>query len=526
MQRAAVSYLPPQPMKNTTGTTLSVWQPGVEMPVTQTLNKNITTDVCVVGAGISGLTTAYLLAKEGKKVVVLDSGEICGGETSRTTAHLSWALDDRFSTLIKVFGKAQALLAYQSHHEAIKKIEDIIKHENIQCDYQRLPGYLFLGATDTEDQLDEELAACRELGIMEVVKLKHCPVPSLGEGPCLLFPDQAQFHPVKYLAVLSRYILGHGGEIYTNSHVHEFDTGLVHRAITSNGFAVTANHLVVCTNSPVIDQVTMHTKQAPYRTYVIGARIPKGSIPTALYWDDSDPYHYVRLCTVAGEENMESEILIVGGEDHKTGQNKEDDPNERFNCLEEWTRRKFPMIQDVVFRWSGQVLEPVDFMGFIGRNPGDSKTVYIATGDSGHGMTHGTIAGILITDLICERVNPWESLYDPGRVTFSTESAKEFLKENLNVAGQYLDWVKPGDKEEETIAPGTGAVVQKGVGKVAVYCDPQGTRHECSAVCTHLGCVVHWNNLENSWDCPCHGSRFDPYGKVVAGPALKDLEKL
>ncbi|MBC3542357.1 FAD-dependent oxidoreductase [Rufibacter sediminis] len=512
-------------MKNNTGTTLSVWQPGVEMPVTQTLNSNVTADVCVVGAGISGLTTAYLLAKEGKKVVVLEAGEICGGETSRTTAHLSWALDDRYSTLIKVFGKAQALLAYESHRDAIHKIEQIIKDENIQCDFQYLPGYLFLGATDTEDQLDQELAACRELGIMDVVKLKQCPLPSVSEGPCLEFPRQAQFHPVKYLSVLSRYILDHGGEIYTNSHVKEFDTGLVNRAVTDAGFAVSANHLVVCTNTPVNDQVTMHTKQAPYRTYVIGARVPKGTIPTALYWDDSDPYHYVRLGTVAGEENLESDILIVGGEDHKTGQSNGDE-SERFDCLEEWTRKKFPMVQDVVFRWSGQVMEPVDFMAFIGRNPGDSKNVYIATGDSGHGMTHGTIAGILITDLICERVNPWEKLYDPGRVTFSTDSAKEFLKENLNVAGQYLDWVKPGQKEKDAIEPGTGVVVQKGAGKVAVYCDAQGTRHECSAVCTHLGCIVHWNNLENSWDCPCHGSRFDPYGKVVAGPALKDLEKL
>ncbi|WP_205504397.1 FAD-dependent oxidoreductase [Rufibacter psychrotolerans] len=512
-------------MKNNTGTTLSVWQPGVEMPFTQPLAANVTADVCVVGAGISGLTTAYLLAKEGRKVVVLEAGEICGGETSRTTAHLSWALDDRYSTLIKVFGKAQALLAYESHREAIHRIEQIIRDEKIQCDFEWLPGYLFLGATDSEDQLDQELAACRELGITDVVKLKQCPVPTVSSGPCLMFPNQAQFHPVKYLAALSRYILDHGGDIYTNSHVKEFDTGLVHRATTNAGFSVACNHLAVCTNTPVNDKVTMHTKQAPYRTYVIGARVPKGAVPTALYWDDSDPYHYVRVGTVAGEEELDSEILIVGGEDHKTGQSHGQEA-ERFTCLEEWTRKKFPMAQDVVFRWSGQVMEPVDFMGFIGRNPGDSKHVYIATGDSGHGMTHGTIAGILLTDLICGRTNAWEALYDPGRVTFATDSAKEFLKENLNVAGQYLDWVKPAEKEEAVIAPGTGAVVQKGLAKVAVYCDAQGQRHECSAVCTHLGCIVQWNDLENSWDCPCHGSRFDPFGKVVAGPAIKDLEKL
>ncbi|MFC6999790.1 FAD-dependent oxidoreductase [Rufibacter roseus] len=511
-------------MKNNTGTTLSVWQPGVSLPATQPLTESITTDVCIVGAGIAGMTTAYLLAKEGKRVVVLDAGEICGGETGRTTAHLSWALDDRFHTLIKTLGKANALLAYESHRDAIKRIEQIIEDEDIDCDFMRLPGYLFLGATDTEDQLDQELQACHELGLKEVVKLKQCPLLNISDGPCLVFPDQGQFHPTKYVSSLARYVLDHGGQIFTNSHVKSFDSGVVASVTTDAGHQVTANHLVVCTNTPVNDFVTMHTKQAPYRTYVVGVKVPKGSVPAALYWDDSDPYHYVRLASVAGEEENESEVLIVGGEDHKTGQASGDE-NERYDCLEEWTRKKFPMAQEVVFRWSGQVMEPVDFIGFIGRNPNNSKNTYIATGDSGHGMTHGTIAGILISDLICGRVNPWEKLYDPGRVTFASESAKEYLKENLNVAGQYLDWVKPAGKEDESITPGTGAVVQKGLSKVAVYCDAEGKRHECSAVCTHMGCIVQWNHSENSWDCPCHGSRFDPFGIVVFGPASKDLEK-
>ncbi|GAA4296988.1 FAD-dependent oxidoreductase [Nibribacter koreensis] len=511
-------------MRNNTGTTLSVWQPGVTMPATSSLSENLTTDVCVVGAGIAGLTTAYLLAKAGKKVIVLDAGDICGGETSRTTAHLSWALDDRFSKIKSVLGDANARLAYESHRDAINKIEQIIKDEKIDCDFTRLPGYLFLGATDTEDQLDEEMQACHQLGIKEVVKLKRCPVQSVSDGPCLEFPNQAQFHPIKYLWKLAQYIIDHDGLIFTHSHVKQFESGNVTRVTTDAGFSVSANHLVVCTNTPVNDFVTMHTKQAPYRTYVVGMRVPKNSVPAALYWDDSDPYHYVRLGSVAGEEKEAHDVLIVGGEDHKTGQSDTDE-NERFACLEDWTRKKFPMVTDTVFRWSGQVLEPVDFMAYIGRNPGDTKNVYIATGDSGHGMTHGTIAGMLISDLIQGKTNPWEKLYDPGRVTISLETAKEYLKENLNVAAQYVDWVKPGADEEEVIAPGTGKVVQRGVSKVAVYCDEDGKRTECSAVCTHLGCIVDWNHSEMSWDCPCHGSRFDPHGKVIAGPAVRDLDK-
>lgn len=512
-------------MRNTTGTTLSVWQPDISMPFTTALTENITTDVCIVGAGIAGLTTAYLLAKEGKKVVVLDAGEIAGGETSRTTAHLTWALDDGFRTLIDSMGKDKALLAFQSHRDAVDKIEQIIKDENINCDFKRLPGYLFLGESEPEDQLDQELAACQELGIRNVVKLQQCPVPSVSTGPCLVFPDQGQFHPTKYLWALAQYILDHDGLIFTHSPVQEFDTSQTCRATTKDGKSVTANHLVVCTNSPVNDFVTMHTKQAPYRTYVIGVKVPLNSVPSALYWDTSDPYHYVRLAPMAGEEDAGSEMLIVGGEDHKTGQS-EGNENDSFDRLEEWTRRKFPTSQEVMFSWSGQVMEPVDFMAFIGRNPLDNKNCYIATGDSGHGMTHGTIAGMLLTDLICGKKNPWEELYDPGRITLSLESTKEFLKENLNVASQFIDYVKPGSSSEDFIKPGSGTVVQKGISKVAVYCDAEGNKHECSAVCTHLGCIVNWNHAENSWDCPCHGSRFDPYGKVVVGPAVRDLDKI
>jgi Rieske Fe-S protein len=214
-------------------------------------------------------------------------------------------------------------------------------------------------------------------------------------------------------------------------------------------------------------------------------------------------------------------VLIVGGEDHKTGQ--ADDADERFSRLEAWTRERFPQVQAFEFRWSGQVMEPVDSLALIGRNPLDSDNVYIATGDSGNGMTHGTIAGMLITDLIAGRANPWADLYDPSRKSLGAIS--EFARENLNVAAQYADVVTPGDVEDTgQIAPGKGAIVRRGLKKVAVYRDPDGALHERSAVCTHLGCIVRWNSLEKTWDCPCHGSRFQTDGHVVNGPANSRLE--
>ena len=236
----------------------------------------------------------------------------------------------------------------------------------------------------------------------------------------------------------------------------------------------------------------------------------------ALYWDTEDPYHYVRLQPMADHD-----VLIVGGEDHKTGQGN---PNASFAKLEKWARDRFANISAIEFKWSGQVLEPVDLVAFIGRNPGD-KNVYIATGDSGMGMTHGTIAGVLLTDLILGHRNLWTELYDPSRKTI--RAATEFLKENINVAAQYREWITGGDvATTDELPQGEGAVLRSGSKKFAVYSDPNGVLHACSAVCTHLGCLVAWNSLEKSWDCPCHGSRFDAMGRVLNGPAVRDLESI
>lgn len=492
------------------------------MPATNPLNDHVKCDVCVVGAGIAGLTTAYLLAKEGRDVVVVEAKEIGGGETSRTTAHLSNALDERFYELIRLFGEDGARLAAQSHGKAIDKIEEIIKDEKIDCDFVRVDGYLFATDNQQQDDMMRELEALQKIGWMDVVMRKRSPLDTLTDFPCLEYPNQAHFHVLKYLSGIASAFIDAGGRIFTQSKIEQFDTGPVVTVVSDKGHSVAANHLVVATNTPVNDMVTMHTKQAPYRTYAIGAAVRAGDVPDALYWDMEDPYHYVRLLKgkAAKEGTEELDLLIVGGEDHKTGQ--AENLSMRFDALERWMRKHFPMAKDVVYRWSGQVYEPVDGLGFIGRNPGDSDNVYIATGDSGHGMTHGTLAGMIITDQIQGRPNPWENLYDPARK--NSKSIGEFLKENLNVAAQFKEFVTPGEVEDPSeVLPGTGRIMRKGLGKVAVYCDQNGVRHQCSATCTHLGCVVHWNEVESSWDCPCHGSRFDPFGKVITGPASKDL---
>jgi glycine/D-amino acid oxidase-like deaminating enzyme/nitrite reductase/ring-hydroxylating ferredoxin subunit len=509
-------------MPSDSGNTTSVWMATADMPELPRVTQDMRTNVCIVGAGIAGMTTAYMLARAGRAVIVIDDGPVGGGETGRTTAHLTAALDDRYYEIEKLHGQDGARIAAESHSTAITRIESIASQEDIDCDFERLDGYLFLGGHDKRQELERELEAAHRAGLHDVELVERIPFDFWNSGPALRFPRQGQFHPLKYLNGITRAVLRDGGQIFSSTHAEKIVDGEPCRVTTSDGHVIVSDHIVVATNSPVNDWVILHTKQAAYRTYVIGARVPRGAIPRGLYWDTPDPYHYIRLQEVDRRLDPAGldDLLIVGGEDHKTGQ--EDDAEERFKCLEDWTRERFPMVKGVDFKWSGQVMEPVDYMAFIGKNPGTDEHTYVATGDSGNGMTHGTIAGILLTDLILGRKNEWESLYDPSRKTL--RSAGEFLKENLNVAAQYADWATGGDvSSPDEIPPGTGAVIRRGTRKVAVYKDEQGVVHERSAVCTHLYCIVDWNSMEKTWDCPCHGSRFDPYGRVVNGPAITPL---
>jgi glycine/D-amino acid oxidase-like deaminating enzyme/nitrite reductase/ring-hydroxylating ferredoxin subunit len=406
----------------------------------------------------------------------------------------------------------------------IHRIEAIVKKEKIDCDFERLDGYLFLPPGSKKELLDRELAAAHRAGLNDVEKISRAPLESFDTGPCLRFPNQGQFHPLKYLTAVAKAIERDGGRLFTKTHVDQIDGGPPAR-IKAGSLVVTADVVVVATNAPINDLVVLQTKQAPYMTYVIGAKVPRGSVTKALYWDTQDPYHYVRLQGVNNglNDQRECDLLIVGGEDHKTGQ--VDDTQARHARLETWARERFPMMEQVEFTWAGQVMETMDGLAFIGRNPLDKDNVFVVTGDSGMGMTHGTIAGILLTDLILGRENSWATLYDPSRKTLRTAGA--YGERVLNMAAQYTDWVTGGDVSSvDEIAKDSGAVLRRGLTKVAVYRDEKGELHERSAICPHLGCIIGWNPSEKTWDCPCHGSRFDKLGKVINGPANKDLAQV
>lgn len=495
--------------------TKSVWLDGVELPETPALDRDVTADVCIVGAGIAGITTAYLLARQGRSVVVIDDKSPLGtgGQTSRTSGHLSAALDDGFAVLEQLHGHQGARLAAESHAAAIDRIEAICEREAIRCDFRRVDEFLFAPPGYATDELHHEYAAATRAGLT-VDWVPRAPLV-FETGPCLRFARQAQFHALQYLAGLIRAIRRDGGRIYGATHADNIEGGAAARIQTSHGPIITARAVVVATNVPVNDLAVIHAKQAAYRSYVIAAAVPKGSVTHALYSDTAVPYHYVRV--QPGEHH---DVLIVGGEDHKTGQS--DDTESRWEPLTVWARERFPLMGTVEHHWSGQIVEPIDGLAFIGNNPMDDGNVYVATGDSGHGLTHGTIAGILLTDLIQGRENPWQNLYDPSRRTL--RSAMTFARENANATAQYAKWLGRGDVESaDAIARGQGAVVRRGLRMIATYVDDTGARHECSAACPHLGAVVRWNEAERSWDCPAHGSRFDPRGRVIEGPAISDL---
>lgn len=479
-------------------------------------------DVCVVGAGIAGLTTAYLLAREGKRVLIIDERGVGTGETGRSSAHLASALDDRFRSMEKIHGLESAQRYHQSHASAIDRIERIVEEEQIDCGFTRVNGFLFAESGDEEYELGKELEAAERIGFEGVESTSTAFERDGLPRSCIHYPRRARFDPLRYVRGLAGVLQSRGVRFRFGERVVSIAGDSPVTIRLSSGDTVTADAAVAATNvpGPISGWTGIYTKVSPYRTYMVAMEVPPGAVTDTLFWDMRTPYHYARIHSTDGRE-----LLLVGGADHKAGQSPGEGEESCFVTVESWAREHFRCAGSVVRRWSGQVSEPVDGAAFIGRVPTKGHhACFVITGDSGMGLTHGTLGAMLVTDLILRRANPWTGDYACDRRR--GRALGEFLKENLNAALELRDHVTPGDAADPDLIPrGQGAVVRTGLKQLAVFRDADGQVHKRSAVCPHLGCVVRWNNAESSWDCPCHGSRFDAKGGVIIGPATEDLSE-
>ena len=470
-------------------------------------------DVVVVGAGITGATAALMLKRRGNTVAVVEAAYAGAGETARSTAHLTAVLDTRLATLSSRMGRADAKLAVQTHSAAIDWIEQMVQQNGLDCRFARVPGFLYCDRDDERgtETLAKEAEAASALGLAAEL-VDDLPLP-IGARKGLRFDRQAQVHPLAYLrglfAVLTK---GPGCNVYDDTRVLAVEEGDPCRVETDRG-VITCKYVVIAAHVP-FNRVLVQSKLAPQRTYVI-ARASELPSDLGLFWDLGAPYHHWRTARIGDET-----LLLLGGQDHGVGE--EDDPRAGFAALEAHAEARLGEAP-VRYRWSGQVIESVDGLPFIGRNPLSTR-VFVATGYAGNGLTAATAAGLILSQEIEGGRHPAAEVFAASRST-PVRALGGLVMQNARTARHLLldrgRAVAPEDLRD--LAPGSGRVVRVGGEPVAVYKRPTGQLQAVSAVCTHLGCLVAWNGTEQSWDCPCHGSRFTPDGTVVHGPAVHAL---
>jgi glycine/D-amino acid oxidase-like deaminating enzyme/nitrite reductase/ring-hydroxylating ferredoxin subunit len=490
------------------------------MPRFQALDRNLTVDVAVIGAGITGLTAAYLLKRGGQKVALIDRARAGGVDSMHTTAHLTCVTDADLATLAKNFGCDHARAVWDAGVAAILEIDDIRSREAIDCHFEWVRGYKFAALTASAEteapRLDREARLATELGF-DARYLES--VPFVGR-PGVEIEGQARFHPRKYLSALARLVDGDGSHVFEHTESEEVcDKPL---SVRANGCTISCGYVVIATHTPLMGKTHLalatlfQSKLFLYSSYVLGGRVPKGTVPDALFWDTADPYHYLRL-----DPRREFDVVIFGGNDHKTGQSN--DTRARYHSLENTLKQLVPDIV-VTHRWSGQVIETQDGLPYIGET---SARQFAATGFAGNGMTFGTLAGMMARDAVLGRRNPWDQLFDTGR-TKVKGGAWDYIKENADYPYYLIRdrLVGPEAKTLREVGRGQGKIVEFKGKRVAAYRGSSGRVTLLSPVCTHMGCHVDWNEAESTWDCPCHGSRFRPTGDVLSGPAESPLEKV
>jgi glycine/D-amino acid oxidase-like deaminating enzyme/nitrite reductase/ring-hydroxylating ferredoxin subunit len=485
-----------------------------DIPSFPGLSGDLVVDTLIIGGGITGVTTAHLLAAAGVKVALVERESLAVRDTGHTTAHLTYMTDTRLSHLAATNSPAAARIAWEAGAAAMGFIRRTVESLAIDCAFSIIPGYLAADRGSLLEHessiLQQEAELARKLGF-EVTYLEQDPVYSL---PGIRFPGQMKFQPRSYLAAVLSEAVHKGALVHEDTEVTSFRDGHV----IANGHRISYNHVIIATHVPMqgesgtLGAALFQTKLALYSTYAIAAKSPHGRLEEMIWSDTADPFNYLRI-----DHHEDGDIAILGGEDHKTG-----NCDDTTDCFDRLNERIMEIIPDalVTHRWSGQVVETMDGLPFIGQT---RERQFIATGFSGNGMTFGTVAAMMARDAVLGIENPWTDTFTPSRKSISTLG--EFLSENADYPARLVaDRFRVPEERVTSLIACRGKVIELDNGPVAAYRDEEGTVHLHTAICPHLGCIVAWNRAEKTWDCPCHGSRFRATGEVIAGPAEQNLK--
>ena len=495
----------------------SLWQTSDTYTSVSTRGARDIQDVIIVGAGITGISTALMLQKAGKICTVVEAQEIGFGTTGGTTAHLNTLLDTPYYEIEKKFCAEDAKRVAGLARTAIDLIRYNIEEFKIDCDFEVLPAYVF-SKDDAQDADLKKLYESLQKVLINTSYTVKIPTP-VPYRKAIEVASQAKFHPMKYVLALAKVFEEKGGMIIQNCRVTDVTkTENDILEVTTSLGKLTARAVIYATHIPPGVNM-LHFTCAPYRSYAMALKLHNGNYPDGLVYDLDDPYHYYRTHEVDGQK-----YLIAGGADHKTGH--EANTEKCFTELERYFR-KFYDIEEISYKWSSQYFEPADGLPYIGHLPGNPDNVYVATGFGGNGMIYGSASAMILTDMIVMGKSEYEDLFKPARVKPMAEFSN-VVKEGADVTKEMVKGWLSMEKLDELagLAKGEGKVVKYEGSPVALYKNEDGRLFAVNPACPHIKCTVGWNSTEKSWDCPCHGSRFSYTGELLTGPARNDLDAI
>lgn len=492
----------------------SFWMENIPDTSYKALEEGLTVDAAIIGGGIAGTTTAYYLKKAGLKVALLEARRVVKGVTGHTTAKITAAHNIIYSNIESRFGKDGAGIYAEANQRAIDEMESLIKERKMDCDFKRLPCYLYSENTDDIDMIKKEAEAAADAGL-QAEYTESSPLPFDIAG-AVKYENQAEFHPRKYLLNLMDAIPGDGSYVFEETMALDVKEGGMNEVVTNKG-SIKAENVIISTNVPFYDPGRLFAKMYPNMSYALGFYASE-PFPEGMFISTQPTITYRSTPSDKGE------LTIVSGAGHKTGH--EPDTLKFYEKLDRHARDHFN-VSSVDYHWSTEDYITMDQVPYIGKAEPKSKGVYVATGFMKWGMTIGTVAAMIISDDVLGKGNAWSSFFDPSRRMPVLESTKEFIGTNISVAKDLLSGriSRPKSMKPSELEMGEGKILNVDGKKIAAYKDEKGEVYAVSPVCLHLGCQVNWNNADKTWDCPCHGSRYAFDGKMIHGPALGDLEE-